>query len=54
MEKMEALKGCVKVLEGMKVPVGLLEEVAVPARAVANTLRDVVAALDREQGEQKK
>ncbi len=42
---LDALKGCVKVLEGLKVPVGLLEEVALPARAVANTLRDQVNTL---------
>lgn len=41
-----ALKGCVKVLDGLKVPVALLEEVTLPARAVANTLRDVIAQME--------
>lgn len=53
-EALDALKGCVKVLEGLKVPVGLLEEVTLPARAVANTLRDVIAAYEKGQGEQNK
>ncbi len=41
-----ALKGCVKVLDGLKVSVALLEEVTLPARAVANTLRDVIAQME--------
>ena len=40
---LDALIGCVKVLDGLKVPVGLLEGVTLPVRAVVNTLRDVIA-----------
>lgn len=52
-KELEALKNCVKALGQIKAPVDLLEEVTIPARAVSNTLRGVIAALETAQEEQK-
>ena len=50
---LDALKGCAAALGKIKAPVDLLEEVAIPVRAVKNTIRDVIGALEAKQEEKK-
>ena len=45
----EVLEITIKNLEGIQVPVALLESIGVPIRQNANNLRECILAIDREE-----
>ncbi|MBR3019568.1 MAG: hypothetical protein IKH57_21230 [Clostridia bacterium] len=56
MTTVQALTGCVRAIENMRVPVGLMEEVIIPIYAVRNTLNMEIAKLKEaeKQGKEEK
>lgn len=53
MTQLEVLKGCAAALGKVKMPMELLED-AIPIRAVLNTLKDVIKAMEKDREKQSK